>query len=123
VKMAKSKQLARLIGPTLIVTAMSKALNFQVLAIDILPLTYLVGILLFVTGLSIVCIHNIWIRGWPFLITLLGWFFIFSGLFRMFAPEIHQNLQDTPIYGVLIVDLVLLAVGLYLSFEAYWTSN
>jgi len=121
--MANSKRLAGLIGPTLIVIAMSKALNFRILATDVIPLTYLVGILLFVSGLSIVSAHNIWIRRWPVLITLLGWFFIFSGLFWMFAPEIQLSLQDTPIYGVFIVDLALLAIGLYLTFEAYWTSR
>src|ERR1039458_1260312 len=54
------------------------------------PVTYLVGILLFVAGLAIVRAHNRWIRGWPVLVTLVGWAAIFGGLFRMLAPEAQR---------------------------------
>ena len=118
-----SKKLAGLIGPTLIVVAISKALNFRIWASNIPTVTYLAGILLFVAGLAIVRVHNLWIRGWPIVITLSGWALIFGGLFRMFAPEAQQTLQNTPIYGVYIVDISLLAIGLYLTFEAYWAKS
>jgi hypothetical protein len=123
IKMENSKQLAGLIGPTLVVVAISKALNFRILVTSVAAVTYLVGILLFIAGLSIVRAHNRWIRGWPILITLLGWVIIFGGLFRMFAPETQQTLQNAPIFGVYIIDIVLLAIGLYLTFEAYWTRS
>jgi len=121
--MANSKQLAGLIGPTLVVIAISKSLNFRVWITSVVPVTYLVGILLFVAGLSIVRVHNLWVRSWPVLITLLGWVIILCGLFRMFAPETQQTFQNTPIFGVYIIDLVVLAIGLYLTFEAYWMRN
>lgn len=121
--MVSSKTLAELIGPTLIVIAISKALNFRLWASNIPMITYFVGILLFIAGLAVVRAHNRWIRGWPVVITLLGWSFIFGGLFRMFAPESHQLLQNTPIYGVYIVDLFLLTIGLYLTFEAFWAKS
>jgi hypothetical protein len=123
IKMANSKQLAGLIGPTLVVIAISKALNFRFWVTSVAPVTYLVGVLLFVAGLSIVRVHNLWVRGWPVLITLLGWVIIFGGLFRMFAPEAQQTLQNTPFFGVYIIDIVALAIGLYLTFEAYWMRN
>ena len=49
-------------------------------------LIYLNGTLLFVAGLSIVRAHNQWKADWPVLVTLMGWFAIVGGLFRMFDP-------------------------------------
>jgi len=121
--MMNSRRLAGLIGPTLVAIAISKALNFHMWVTNVAPVTYLVGILLFVAGLSIIRAHNVWTRGWPVLITLLGWVIIFGGLVRMFVPEAQQTLQSTSIFGVYVVDIVLLAIGLYLSFEAYWTRS
>jgi len=122
-QVANSKQLAALIGPTLIVIALSEAMNLRIWATNVVPVTYLVGILLFVAGLAIIRVHNFWTRSWPVLITLLGWVIILSGLFRMFAPEAQQGLQNTSIFGVYIVDTIFLATGLYLTFEAYWARN
>ena len=123
--MANSKQLAGLIGPTLIVIAVSEALNLRIWATNVAALTYSNGILLFVAGLSIVRTHNLWTRSWPVLITLLGWIIIFGGLFRMFAPEAQQSIYiyTAPILAVYIVDVALLAIGLYLTFEAYWMGS
>jgi hypothetical protein len=120
-KMPNSKQLAGLIGPTLVAIAISEALNFDIWVTNVAAVTYLTGILLLVAGLSVVRAHNIWTRRWPVLITLLGWVIIFDGLFRMFVPQAEQTLQDIPIVGSYVVDIVLLAIGLYLTFEAYWT--
>jgi hypothetical protein len=39
-----------------------------------------------VAGLAIVRAHNIWVGGWPVLVTVLGWLAILSGLVRMLFP-------------------------------------
>src|SRR5690242_14183385 len=33
----------------------------------------LICFLLFVAGLAIVRVHNVWVGGWPVLVTVLGW--------------------------------------------------
>jgi hypothetical protein len=114
--MTNSKQIAGLIGPTMIVLAASEALNFHIWENNIPPVTYLNGTLLFVAGLATVRAHNRWKRGWPILVTLAGWIVMLGGLYRMFAPEAPQAPRSSPTYAFLIV---LFAIGILLSFKAY----
>ena len=119
--MTRSKEIAGLLGPTLTAIAVSEAMNLHIWGTNIAPVTYLVGILLFVAGLAIVRAHNRWIRGWPVLVTLVGWAAIFGGLFRMLAPEAQRGLQNVPTFGVYAVDMVLFAIGMLMTFKAYWS--
>ncbi len=64
----------------------SEALNLDIWAGVSPTLVYLNGVLLFVAGLAIVRTHNVWVRRWPVLVTLLGWVALAIGLLRMFAP-------------------------------------
>ncbi len=70
---AESKRIAGLVGPTLIASSASEALNYRIWDDNLAPVTYLDGALLFVGGLSIVRAHNRWRGGWPVLTTLAGW--------------------------------------------------
>ena len=116
--MTNSKHLAALIGPTLIAISISEAMNLPIFANNLAPVVYLNGTLLFVAGLSIIRVHNRWMRDWPVLVTFVGWLFLLGGLIRMIAPEFAQrSVQDpTPVYALL---LVLLAIGVVLTFRAY----
>jgi hypothetical protein len=115
-----SKHIAGLVGPTLIAMTISESKFIQPHLYDtqIAPLVYLSGTLLFVAGLAIVRVHNLWTGNWTVLVTLIGWFAMFGGLFRMFATGIYQQgAQNTT--ALLVLELVLLAVGIVLTFKAY----
>ncbi len=114
--MTSSRQIAGLIGPTLLALTASEALNLHIWETNIPPGTYLNGLILFVAGLSIVRVHNRWTRGWPVLVTLVGWVVILGGLYRMFAPEAPQAPQSTPTYAGIVV---IFAIGSFLTFKAY----
>jgi hypothetical protein len=117
-KITNAKQIAGLVGPTLIALNASEAMNPQIWS-NIAHITYLSGSLWFFAGLSILRTHNRWMLGWPVLITLVGWFAALGGLFRMFFPaSAQQGVQNAPI--VLAGQIVLLAVGLFLTFKGYW---
>jgi hypothetical protein len=123
-----SKAIAGLIGPTLVAIATALLLNlgsFPAMAEQIArdpALIFLSGILLFVAGLAILRVHNIWSGGWLVLVTVLGWLALLGGLARMFLPmrlasvaaQIGQS--RTLIAGSAVV---LLLVGGFLSFKAY----
>ncbi len=117
--MTDSKQIAGLIGPTLLALGPSEAMNFRIWATNIAPLIYLNGTLLFVAGLAIVRVHNRWTRGWPVMVTLVGWIGILGGLFRMFAPEVQRTGQNAP--TTIITASLMGAIGLFLTFKAYWS--
>lgn len=113
--MTNSKKIAGLIGPAIIILVLSETLNFHIWRINIPVNTYLNGILLFVAGLSIIRVHNIW-RGWPLLVTLSGWFYMLLGLYRVFIPEAPQAPASNYTYVMLFV---LFLTGVFLTFKAY----
>lgn len=60
--MTDSKQLAALIGPTLVANSIGEALNLDIWDTNLAPVTYLNGTLLFVAGLALIRAHNRWVR-------------------------------------------------------------
>jgi hypothetical protein len=127
-KMASSKMIAGLIGPTLLAIAASMLINlgsFPALAEQISRdpgLIYVSGILLLIAGLAVVRIHNIWAGGWPVLVTVVGWLAILSGSVRMLFPVQGAAVmavigRSTPL--VLASAVTLLVVGAFLSFKGY----
>jgi hypothetical protein len=114
--MANSKSIAGLIGPTLMALALSEALNLHIWAVNIAPVTYLNGALLFIAGLSIIRAHNCWTLGWPVIVTLMGWIVILMGLFRMFVPQAQQLTESAAAY---VLFVALFATGVFLTFKAY----
>ena len=114
--MTNSKNIAQLIGPTLVVVTLSEALNIEIWASNIAPVTYLNGCLLFVAGLSIVRVHNRWTLAWPVVVTLVGWGAILVGLIRMFFPQAHQGGNNGATYAAI---MLLWVIGVFLTVKGY----
>ena len=120
--MQNSKRIAGLVGPTLVAMLVSEFPLVQPHLYDtqIPPVVYLSGTLMFVAGLAIVRAHNHWVRNWTVLVTLSGWFFLFLGLFRMFAAGLYQRgsaAVGTMVFMVL--EGILLIFALIMTFKAY----
>ena len=114
--MADSRRMAGLIGPILVALSASEAKNHRIWQTNSAPVVYLNGLLLFVAGLSIVRAHNLWTRSWPVVVTLVGWFAMLLGLFRMFAPEAQRAHQNAP--ATITAASLVGAVGLFLTSKA-----
>jgi hypothetical protein len=113
-----SKQLAGIMGPTIIALTTSETINAHIWATNIAANIYLNGALLFVAGLAIVRAHNYWGRNWPIVITIIGWFAILLGLFRMFAPQLQlQGAQNTT--SITVFAMLVLATGIFLTVKGY----
>jgi hypothetical protein len=126
--MPASKTIAGLIGPTLAAMALGMLFNltsFPALAEQVSrepALIFLSGVLLFVAGLAIVRVHNIWSGGWAVLVTIVGWVALIGGLIRILLPtrlaEIAAGFAENT--GLITASgIVLLAIGAFLSFKAY----
>ncbi|MEY4729028.1 MAG: hypothetical protein RL020_186 [Pseudomonadota bacterium] len=111
-----SKLIAGLAGPMLMALSLSEAINYHIWAINIASVTYLNGSLLLLAGISIIRAHNHWMRGWPVIVTLVGWFVSFMGLWRMFFPEARQGSDISNMYFVFAV---LFVMGVFLTYKAY----
>lgn len=114
--MTDSKQLAGLIGPTMVALGATEAINMEVFSNQLAPVVYLDGANLFVAGLAIVRAHNLWTWRWPVIMTLTGWVALFGGLWRMAAPNAPQAAENVLTYGMLAA---IVAIGAILSVKAY----
>jgi uncharacterized membrane protein HdeD (DUF308 family) len=84
------------------------------------PVVYLSGVLMFVAGLAVVRVHNIWARNWTVLVTLTGWFFLVLGIVRMFAASHYQRAAaSTSPMVFMALEGLLLIVALVLSYQGY----
>lgn len=122
-----SLALARLVGPALIAMAASLILNrtampelAQQISQDWATI-YLSGVILLVVGIAMVERHNVW-RGWPTILTLLGWLAIVGGLARMMffrqLAGIAAGMAGHP--QVVVVPALLMALlGLYLTLKGF----
>lgn len=86
------------------------------------PLVLISGVLAMTAGLAIVDTHNIWMLGWPLIVTLLGSALVFGGASRIVAPRVVQKaggamlgrLTRTRIVGAFWANL-----GAFLAFKGY----
>lgn len=115
--MIDSRQLAQIIGPTLSLMTLSEMINLYIWESNIPSETYLNGVLLFVGRISIIRVHNFWVRSWVILITLIGWLTAILGIFRMFFPTAKQAGENFSTYLILIF---LFVIGLFLVFKGYY---
>lgn len=120
--MANSRQIAGLLGPTLSVMLIAEFPLVQPHLYDaqIPPVVYLSGVLAFVAGLAIVRAHNLWVRAWPLLITVTGWFLLLLGLIRMFAAgQYRQTSAGVSSATFMVLEGILLVVALVITYYGY----
>lgn len=86
------------------------------------PLVLISGVLAMTAGLSIVNTHNVWIMGWPLIITLFGWGLIIGGASRIILPNIIEKvggaMMDRPM-TTRIIGALWGALGIFLALKGY----
>ncbi|MEQ1695033.1 MAG: hypothetical protein ABL901_04255 [Hyphomicrobiaceae bacterium] len=123
---ALSRFIAGMIGPVLAVLGCSLFLN-QGLTTELAAeighskgLILFSGVLLLIAGIAIIQCHATW-RGWPAIITGLGWLSVISGLVRILFPVQLANMAPnlvTPTY-TFAAAAICLALGAFLTAKAY----
>jgi hypothetical protein len=126
--MAPTKLIAGFIGPLMAAIGIALLVNRQMfpeMAAQLAQnyaIIFLSGILSLLAGIAIVRVHNVWNRGWPVIVTVLGWLLIVGGLARMWLPQMAVRIAESfsgeptllPLAGIVIFGL-----GVFLSFKAY----
>jgi uncharacterized protein YjeT (DUF2065 family) len=80
------------------------------------------GMFALLIGAVVVSIHNVWVLGWPIIITVLGWWSLIKGFMLLVNPSFIrffsfiQNRSDT-FYRV--VSSIHLVIGLFLVYKGF----
>jgi len=116
----KSKSMAGIVGPTLVVMVIGelKLWNPTLYDQQSPPVVYLSGALLFIAGICIIRNHHIWILSWQTGLTMIGWGAISLGCTRIFFPQAHRidEKYDPVIFSI---EIVLILIGLLLTYKGY----
>ena len=120
--------ISKFLGPIILVLSIPMILSpasFQQMARRFIadsPLVVISGILAMTAGLSIVNTHNIWVLGWPVIVTLLGWALVLGGASRIVAPRVVERvgsrMMDRPTM-TRIVGAFWALLGAFLTLKGY----
>lgn len=126
--MANSHYLARLIGPPLVVIAVSMLLDrtgYVALSQDVIDnptLIYIAAAIALFPAVALVLAHNVWSADWRVLITLLGWVAVIDCVSWIFAHRqlaaFWSPLLDSEAWP-LIGGAVTLLIGAVLCYFGY----
>ena len=126
--MGTSIFLAKLLGPYMVIVAIGLMFNlrfYQRMIEDFFKnaaLIYLGGIMALIIGIVLVLFHNVWVAGWPIIITIFGWGGLIKGIWLIVFPNsvgrITQVYQKKPAL-LRIHMIIILAIGLLLNVKGY----
>ncbi len=121
--------LAKLMGPVLLVMGLAVLIHperFRRMAREFLAgeaLIFLSGVITLPVGLAIVNTHNVWLLGWPVILTIFGWLMVFAGVARMTLPGTMKTLGSVMLDRMFIFAIpgaLMLALGAYVSYQGYF---
>ena len=126
--MANSIFLAKLIGPIFLAVGIGIFINggvYRAMAEEFLrsrALIYLSGLLIMTAGIALALTHNVWVRDWRVVITILGWLAVIGGAIRIVAPQGTEKVGRRMLksqFGLQIAGAVWLAVGALFCYFGY----
>ena len=130
--MDRSKYIARLMGPVMLIIGigmiggmLTQGDDYSSLLKEFIgsrALIFITGVLALVAGLAVVNAHNLWVRDWRVLVSILGWLLIVRGISNLVFPGTVQTLGDRMIAshgGVLAGAAATIALGAILSIMGY----
>jgi uncharacterized membrane protein len=75
-------------------------------------LTYISGFMTLVLGVILVTYHNIWVKNWTVLITIVAWISLFKGIMLIIFPQSISSFKNiyknNRLWGIVMVALGIL---------------
>ena len=97
--------LAQALGLYLIFLSIAYILNrkrFKPLLVDMMNnpgLMFVVGVIALIMGILMVVSHNIWVKDWRIIITIIAWMALFKGINIIFFPNFLNKISKKWIYN------------------------
>jgi len=74
-------------------------------------ITISTGYITFLLGLATVVAHNVWVKDWPVVVTILGWITLFKGIEKIAFPERVNKKAQMFKGGQVFWGLVIFLIG------------
>ncbi len=126
--MAASIFIAKLLGPVFVIFEIAllvKAQMFRAILKEFIrnsAFIYMAGFFGLLGGMALVVTHNVWVLGWPLIITLIGWMTLVRAVITIFQPQWivvtgRRILKRPDIFrGAGMANLI---IGLVLTYNGY----
>jgi len=124
--------LAKLIGLTFLIfgiSLISKPKDYQDTVKDISKsnaIMTLISVIPLITGIAIVISHNIWVKNWIVVITVIGWLIFFAGIVRLFFHKAIMKMLAKKALNkkfFIWIGIILFIVGGFLSIKGFYTER
>jgi hypothetical protein len=115
--------LANVIGWFLVIISLLLILRYELfksVASDVMAhrgLFFIWAVIAVIFGLIMVSSHNIWIMGWPVVVTIFSWIVLVGGLMRLFFPDEVIKMGHNMLRGqakVVTMAVLWLLIGIFL---------
>lgn len=86
-------------------------------------LFFVVAVITLIMGLLMVVSHNVWVAGWPVVITLFSWLVLITGIIRLICADSAKKMASSFLsqpHGIHIAGVIFLIIGLFLLFKVYY---
>lgn len=85
-------------------------------------LTYITSLIMIVAGFALVTFHNVWVAGWPVIITVLGYALLIKAIWLLLFPQALMKLSKAMVKKIKNIQLcavIALAIGLGLMYLGF----
>lgn len=86
-------------------------------------LFFIVAVITLILGLLMVASHNVWVVGWPVVVTIFSWLILISGIIRLICADTARSMARSFVaqpFRLQTVGIVCLIIGLFLLFKVYY---
>jgi len=78
------------------------------------------GIMALVVGFLIVSSHNVWVKDWTVLVTIIGWIALLKGITLFLAPKFLVDLSRPMLKNMKLVGVGVLVLGLVMGYFGFF---
>lgn len=86
-------------------------------------LFFVLSIFTFILGLIMVISHNIWVMGWPVVVTLMSWLILIGAIWRLVSLDTARQMGQSFInhsVRIKVLGAILLLIGVFLLLHVYY---
>jgi hypothetical protein len=80
---------------------------------------YYGGLMALVVGFLIVNAHNVWVKDWTVIVTIIGWGALLKGIWLIIAPESLINLSRSMLKNTNVLGWCVLIIGLVFAYFGF----